>query len=166
MRILIVSDTHGNDTGIVLALHALQPVDLVVHCGDGEADLNLLESIDTTATVRVAGNCDLGSRAPRELLCIWKGVKVLICHGDRYGVKAGLARLEARGCEAGAQAILYGHTHLAMVEERSGMLLVNPGTLTKQAVFKSCALLEIEGAGLKATIHPLPSQLCAPSCPL
>jgi len=156
MRILIVSDTHGNDIGIVMALHALQPVDLVVHCGDGEADIHLLESIDNTATIRVAGNCDAGSSAPRELLCEWEGVKVLICHGDRYGVKAGLAKLEARGCEAGVQAILFGHTHLAMVEERSGMLLVNPGTLFSQAPFKSCALLEIEGVGgLQATIHPL-----------
>ncbi len=156
MRILIVSDTHGNDTGIVLALHALQPVDLVVHCGDGEADIRLLESIDTTASVRVAGNCDVGSAAPRELLCEWKGVKVLICHGDRYGVKAGLAKLEARGCEAGVQAILYGHTHLAMIEKRSGILLINPGTLFSQASFQSCALLEIGDDGFQATIHPLP----------
>lgn len=156
MRILIVSDTHGNDTGIVLALQALQPVDLVVHCGDGEADISLLESIDNIATVRVAGNCDVGSGAPRELLCEWKGVKVLICHGDRYGVKAGFAKLEARGLEAGVHAILYGHTHLAMVEERSGMLLVNPGTLFSQASFKSCAILEIGENSLQATVHPLP----------
>lgn len=156
MRILIVSDTHGNDTAIISALHALQPVDLVVHCGDGEADLHLLESIDSTAHIRVAGNCDIGSSAPRELLCAWNGVKVLICHGDRYGVKAGLAKLEARGREAGVHAILYGHTHLAMIERRSGILLVNPGTLFNQASFQSCAILEIKDDGsLQAAVHPL-----------
>lgn len=156
MRILVVSDTHGNDTGILQAHRTVQPVDLVVHCGDGESDACLLEAVEAVPVLRVAGNCDVGSRAPRELLGEWKGKKILICHGDRYGVKTGLASLVARGQTLGAHAVLFGHTHHALSEEYQGLLLLNPGTLFIRAPFRSCALLEITDAGLLATIHPLP----------
>lgn len=157
MRILVVSDTHGNEAGILQAVELFKPLDLLVHCGDGEADCGLLELVEDIPVVRVAGNCDIGSSAPRELLRIWHGVRVLLCHGDRYGVKTGLAGIEARGRETEAGIILFGHTHRAMAEQRAGMLLINPGTLFSQAPFHSCALLELtDAAGPQVTIHPLP----------
>lgn len=156
MRVLVVSDTHGNEAGILQAVELFKPLDLLVHCGDGEADCGLLEHFEDIPVIRVAGNCDIGSSAPRELLRILKGVRVLLCHGDRYSVKAGLSGIEARGLEVEAGVILFGHTHRAMAEEHTGMLLVNPGTLFRQAPFHSCALLEITDAGPQATIHPLP----------
>lgn len=157
MRILVVSDTHNNEAGILQAVELFKPLDLLVHCGDGEADSRMLEFVEDIPVARVAGNCDIGSTAPRELLQIWKGVRVLICHGDRYGVKTGLAGIEARGLEAGVDIILFGHTHLALIEKRAGILLINPGTLFRQAPFHSCALLEIrDAADLQATIHHLP----------
>lgn len=156
MRILVVSDTHGNETGILEAYRAVRPVDMVIHCGDGEADTWLFEAAEAIPVLRVAGNCDTGSGAPRERIDEWNGKRVLVCHGDRYGVKTGYSSLAAKGRELAAHAVLFGHTHRALAETDQGLLLLNPGTLCSRAPLRSCALLEITDAGLRATILPLP----------
>ncbi len=155
MRFLVISDTHGNQAAIFKAYQAAGKIDAVLHLGDGETDVALLAEVENCPVLRVAGNCDLGSKAPSELIAEWRGVRILLCHGDRYGVKAGLSQLIGHGLEAGVQAVLYGHTHLAMAEERDGLMLLNPGTMTNQATFHSFAILEISVDGLHAKIHPL-----------
>ena len=155
MRILLISDTHGNQTAVVKAYQAAGNVDTVIHLGDGAADGALLATIASCPVVQVAGNCDPGSTAPRELVCEWHNSRLLLCHGDRYGVKTGLSRLIERGLENGVDAVLYGHTHLAQVEQRDGLWLINPGTLIQSAPFHSYAVLEINSDGLQAMIHPL-----------
>lgn len=166
MRILVVSDSHGNETRLLQAHEIFKPVDLLIHCGDGEADAISVERTEEAAVLRVAGNCDLGSSAPRELVHLLQGNKLLICHGDRYHVKAGLEKIISRGKELGVDAILFGHTHLALVENCCGIMLVNPGTLFSQASLHSCALLEITDDGsLLATIQPLPPYPPHPPSP-
>ena len=156
MRILLVSDTHGNQAALLRAHEAAGQCDAVIHLGDGEQDASLLEAVDDQIQLfQVAGNCDLGSTAPRELICTFGKVRLLLCHGDRYGVKTGLSRLIERGQSAEVDAVLYGHTHLAQSVEQEGLLLVNPGTLAAPASYHSYAILEITEAGITATIHPL-----------
>lgn len=155
MRILVVSDTHGNKEGICKAHQLVQPIDLVIHCGDGEADTWLLESIVSTPVIRVAGNCDFESSAAKELLHEVCGRKILICHGDRYGVKSGLSRLAARGREVAADVVLFGHTHQALLDDNHGLLLLNPGTLYQLVALKTFALLEIGKKELKGELLPL-----------
>ncbi|SJZ77366.1 hypothetical protein SAMN02745119_01583 [Trichlorobacter thiogenes] len=156
MRILLVSDTHGNQTALLQAHEAAGRCDAVIHLGDGEQDTQVLEAVDDQIQLfQVAGNCDLGSTTPRELLCEFGTARLLLCHGDRYGVKSGLSRLIERGHAAAVDVVLYGHTHLAQSVEQEGLLLVNPGTLAAPVPFKSYAILEITETGSTATIHPL-----------
>lgn len=156
MRILLVSDTHGNQTALLQAHEAAGCCDAVIHLGDGEHDALLLEAVDDQIQLfQVAGNCDLGSTVPRELICTFGKVRLLLCHGDRYGVKTGLSRLIERGHAAAVDAVLYGHTHIAQSVEQEGLLLVNPGTLAVPASYRSYAVLEITESRITATIHPL-----------
>lgn len=156
MRILLVSDTHGNQTALLRAHEAAGSCEAVIHLGDGEQDALLLKAIDDQIQLfQVAGNCDLGSTLPRELLCEFGEVRLLLCHGDRYGVKSGLSRLIERGHAVAVNVVLYGHTHLAQSVEQEGLLLVNPGTLAAPAPFRSYAILEITESGSTATIYPL-----------
>ena len=156
MRILLVSDTHGNQTALLKAHEAADSCEAVIHLGDGEQDTLLLEAVDNQIQlIQLAGNCDLGSTMPRELVCEFGKVRLLLCHGDRYGVKTGLSRLIERGHAAAVDVVLYGHTHLAQSVELEGLLLVNPGTLAAPATFQSYAILEITETGVNATIHPL-----------
>jgi len=156
MRILVISDTHGNHSTVLKTFETAGNVDTVIHLGDGEADGALLSTIATCPVIQIAGNCDLGSTAPRELICEWNNLRLLLCHGDRYGVKSGFSRLIEQGHKTGVNAVLYGHTHLARMEQHDGLWLINPGTMNQQATFHSFALLEITDNGLQVNIHSCP----------
>jgi predicted phosphodiesterase len=54
-----------------------------------------------------------------------------------------------------ADAVLFGHTHCALVTSLSGILAVNPGTLMRSARYKSFAILEITSEGISATLHDI-----------
>jgi uncharacterized protein len=156
MRILLISDTHGNQTALLKTYSTVGNVDAIIHLGDGEADGALLSAIENRPVIQIAGNCDLGSTAPRELICEWKNLRLLLCHGDHYGVKSGFSRLIERGHKTGVAAVLYGHTHLARIDQHDSLWLINPGTMNHETSFRSFALLEITEKGLQASIHSCP----------
>ena len=58
-----------------------------------------------------------------------EGIKIFYCHGHRYGVKDGREKLAAEAKRRGCGLALYGHTHIAMIDEIDGVMLVNPGSL-------------------------------------
>lgn len=148
MKVLVISDTHGN-VNRALAAHTLAgPVDAVIHLGDGGADAVLLREILDVPVINVAGNCDQGSTAPRELVWECEGKRILLTHGDAYQVKSGLAGLQKRAEEAEADAVLFGHTHQAVCENSSGRLLINPGALANHVYHRSFAVLTIAPEGI------------------
>jgi putative phosphoesterase len=155
MKALVISDTHGNFP-CALTLHdQLEPVDTLIHLGDGCGDVELLRSALDIPVMSVAGNCDFGTDAPREFLWECEGKKILLVHGDIYRVKSGLALLEQRARELKANVVLFGHTHIAIQEERSGLLMLNPGTLIKGAPFRSYAILDVTSKRITAHICEL-----------
>lgn len=155
MKALVISDTHGN-TSLTFRAHGLsEPVDIIFHLGDGSTDADLLRDVLDVPVINVAGNCDIGSNAPRELVWEGEGKRILLTHGDAYRVKSGLIRLEQRGREVGANAVLFGHSHLATNEVRSELLLLNPGTLTHAAHYRTYAVLEISSDCISASHFPI-----------
>lgn len=148
MKVLVISDTHGSVNRAFRAHTLAEPVDAVVHLGDGAADAEMLREALDVPVINVAGNCDPVSNAPRERLWECEGKRILLTHGDAYGVKSGLARLRQRAEEIGADAVLFGHTHLGVLEEHAGLLLVNPGTLSKTSQHRSYAVLDITPVGI------------------
>ncbi|MDD2309365.1 MAG: metallophosphoesterase [Desulfuromonadaceae bacterium] len=143
MKALVISDTHGNVNRAFAAYTLAEPVDLIIHLGDGCADADLLREALEVPVINVAGNCDPGSNAPRERLWECEGKRILLTHGDAYQVKSGLARLRQRAEEIGADAVLFGHTHHVVLERLSGLLLINPGSLTNSSNRRSYAVLDI-----------------------
>ena len=155
MRILVMSDSHGNFPLALQACDVAGTFDALFQLGDDSDDAALLAHALEVNVIHVAGNCDIGSASPRELLWECEGKRLLLVHGDAYGVKSGLGRLENRAREAGADAVLFGHTHRATITTLSGILTVNPGTLMLTAQRKSFAILEITPAGLSAHLHDI-----------
>jgi putative phosphoesterase len=155
MRLLVISDTHGNFPLAFKACSVAEPFDALVHLGDGGDDAALLENVLDEEVIRVAGNCDFGSSSPRELLWECAGKKMLLVHGDAYGVKNGLGRLEKRAREVGADAVLFGHTHRATVTTLSGILAVNPGTLMHTSQQTTFATVEITSHGITADLFDI-----------
>ena len=155
MRILVISDSHGNFPRAIKASDLAETFDALFHLGDAGEDAELLSHALDVPVVHVAGNCDIGSASPRELLLECEGKKLLLVHGDAYGVKSGLERLEKRARELGADAMLFGHTHRATITTLSGILVVNPGTLMRNAPHASFAVLEITPAGIAAQLYDI-----------
>lgn len=153
MKTLVISDTHGNSTLAFKAHMLSEPVDAVLHLGDGSKDADLMREVLDIPVINVAGNCDICSNIPRELLWECEGKLILLSHGDAYGVKSGLSRLEQRAREVGADAVLFGHSHLALNEMRSGLLVLNPGTLTFAAQHRTFAVMDISSDNITASLY-------------
>jgi putative phosphoesterase len=121
VRIGLVSDTHGLLRPEAKAF--LQGSDFIVHAGD-ICDPGILEQLAAIAPVTaVKGNNDKGSWAEKlnetELLQV--GEFVLYAIHD-------LAKLDIDPVAAGIRAVVSGHSHKPRVEERAGVLFVNPGS--------------------------------------
>ena len=154
MRLLVISDSHGNYPHLLKAHELAGPVDHIIHLGDGAEDARLMEQVLEVPVLRVAGNCDLDPLLPLELTLEFEGCRFLLIHGNRQLVKSGLRQLIGRGVEVGASVVLYGHTHRPAVQVEGGMLFVNPGAL-KQGFPGSYAILTVSGTTARAEIFPL-----------
>jgi len=154
MRLLVMSDSHGNYPHTLRAHELAGPVDHIIHLGDGAEDALLLGQLLEVPVFRVAGNCDMDPRLPLELTLDFGGCRVFLTHGNRHLVKSGLRQLVDKGLEVGAGVILYGHTHQPALQTVAGMLVVNPGAL-KQGFPGSYAILTLTGSEVHAEIFPL-----------
>ena len=139
MKILVISDSHGNSAAIskIVSLH--RDAELLVFLGDGLRDLSQASSAfpPTLAVIRVSGNCDtfsFGADGAREDETITlEGKRIFMTHGHRYGVKGGLGALATAAHARGADIVLFGHTHEPheSLTEIDGhrIQLFNPGSL-------------------------------------
>ena len=154
MKLLVISDSHGSYARALQAHELAGPVDRIIHLGDGAEDARLMEGVLEVPVHRVAGNCDFDRCLPDELTLEFEQCRCYLTHGNRQLVKTGLAPLIAKGIEAGAGVVLYGHTHRANVCRSEGMLLVNPGAL-KEGFPGSYAIVTVNGAEVDAEIFSL-----------
>ena len=154
MRVLVISDSHGNYAHAFKAHQLAGPVDHIVHLGDGCEDARLMQEVLEVPVHRVAGNCDLDREVPAELTLELEQCRILVTHGYRQQVKSGLRQLIDEGTRLGASVVLYGHTHLPSVESAAGMLLVNPGAL-KEGLPGTYAIVTVDGGRASAEIFPL-----------
>lgn len=149
---VILSDSHGRWRTVEKLVPLFAENDMVVHLGDGAADMRGLIP-DRDKYKQLQGNCDL-TYAADELVIDAGTMSVFCCHGHRYGVKSGLKTLAARARELGCKVALYGHTHIAKIEEIDGVLTVNPGAVSDY-VRPTYAYLVINGDKAVATIVPI-----------
>lgn len=154
MKLLVISDSHGNYPHAFKAHQLAGEVDHIIHLGDGAEDAGLLEKVLEVPVHRVAGNCDFHADLPHELTLEFGECRVFLTHGNRHQVKSGLKQLIGKGIEVGATVVLYGHTHQPAIASAEGMLLVNPGAL-KEGVRGSYAIVTLEGTEASAQIYPL-----------
>lgn len=120
-RVGLISDTHGLLRPEATAF--LRGSDFIVHAGDiGHVDV--LHGLAILAPVTaVRGNNDKGPWAEAisetEVLQVGE-VYIYVVHS--------LAELDLDPVAAGFQVIVSGHSHQPSVEERDGVLYVNPGS--------------------------------------
>lgn len=130
MKILIVSDTHGNCKHLELVLEKHRDIELLIHLGDLCGDLDYIEAISPCKTVIVSGNNDYFLNIDREKLFFVSGHQIFVTHGHYYGVHYGIEDIIARGKELGASIVMYGHTHIPRIDKKDSIYCINPGSLS------------------------------------
>jgi putative phosphoesterase len=113
----ILSDTHGHLYPAVV--QALEGADHIIHAGDVGSPRVLAALAVIAPVTAVRGNCDVDAWAeslPLHAELEMAGVRIVVGH--------------IGGCldDAGADVAISGHTHLAAMQDRGGVLHLNPGS--------------------------------------
>lgn len=113
----------------VLALFRRARVDLITHAGDVN-DRSLLTELAAIAPVlAVVGNNDsaeLRELLPEQIEFRAGRFRFVLIHGHQGRT----ARAVARTFAGKVDCVIYGHSHIPMIESSSGTTLLNPGSPT------------------------------------
>jgi uncharacterized protein len=149
----VISDTHG----LVRpeALEALGGVEQILHAGDigSQHVLDMLQSIAPVTAIR--GNNDKGAWA-RAL----PEVKDVSVGATRIHMLHELEQLDLDPAADGFNVVVSGHSHQPVIEERGGVLYVNPGSAGPRR-FRlpvTLARLTISGDSVSAELVDLDSS--------
>jgi putative phosphoesterase len=117
----VISDTHGLLRRS--AREALAGADLIVHAGDIGKPEVLSELASIASVVAVRGNVDRGAWAekyPTRQFVAIGGVSLYVLHD--------LKELAIDPLRAGYSLVISGHSHQPHMEERAGVVYLNPGS--------------------------------------
>ena len=153
MKILVMSDSHGNKKAILRAVETELP-SLILHLGDHDADCADLAGSFPEIPVRcVRGNCDIMSRGADTSEFTFGGKKFFMTHGHLYGVKRGLYPIINSASKSGVDILLFGHTHIPHCETDGTLSIVNPGSVSTGE--KTYAVLEITDGAVECVIKKI-----------
>ena len=177
MRAGLISDTHAPAMGKhppVEVARAFEGVDLILHAGDVYTSecLDWLERIAPVIAVEVPpAPCvgdprvgykrviDVGGRPlglVHELIIIGHGFEVVPGVIERQvGADEPLGEYLERFFGERVEAVVFGDTHVPMVERHQGILFVNPGSTMlpwQRRQLGTVAILEVDGDGHEARI--------------
>jgi uncharacterized protein len=155
---IVIADTHIPRRARTLPeglTPYLKRADLVLHAGD-LMDPALLDELGAYAPVEaVRGNLDTHEAGlPETLELEFGGVRVAMIHdsGPRRGRRA---RVRRRFPDA--RVVVFGHSHIPLLEDEDGLMLLNPGSPTdrRRQPHHTFALLHAEEGEVRAEILPL-----------
>ena len=161
MFVAVISDTHlprGARRLPEVCLEALRGSDLILHAGD----LSTVEALEELRALgppvqAVYGNADeaaVRTALPEQLVVRVEDARVGIIHipGPAAGREERLVR-RFPGCDA----VVFGHTHLPVVERHGGVWLLNPGSPTerRRGPFRSFLVLRVRGRRIRPELVEL-----------
>jgi len=128
VKILVVSDSHGNTTALQRIISLEKPFDYLVHCGDGVADLMYVQMPGSPFVLKVSGNVDRprGMYIEQRLIETIEGYKLFITHGDAHQVHRDTSGIYNDTVSTGCDVALFGHTHRQYLSQGKPWLF-NPG---------------------------------------
>jgi uncharacterized protein len=129
MKVLIVSDTHGKNNNVLKVWEKVAPIDLFIHLGDYDGGEDYIRSIIPCQTEMVSGNNDFFNGLPKDKIIFVGKYKILLTHGHRYGVNYSTYDLREAARNQKADIVMFGHTHVPMLEYMDDMWVINPGSL-------------------------------------
>ncbi|MDY3006659.1 phosphodiesterase [Anaerococcus sp. AGMB00486] len=159
MKIGVISDTHGSLFYTKKALEKLGKCDKIIHLGDvlyhGPRNpvhetykpKELAEFLKRLDIIYIRGNCDsdvdcMVTEADiytKERFLDFGEVKIYAVHGYEESLDERVKRAK----EFGADTLLFGHSHIKVMDNIDGINVINPGstTLPKDGT-NSCAVYQ------------------------
>jgi uncharacterized protein len=136
MPLAIISDTHLPRGGRALpaaCVERLRGADAILHAGD-LSELSVLAELEALGPPvhAVRGNVDspeLQARLPLTRIVEAAGARIAMLH-DAGSADGRLERMRRRFPDA--HAVVFGHSHLPLHEERDGFAIFNPGSPTER----------------------------------
>jgi len=158
LKLLVVSDTHIPERLKELPeeiLDAAKDADGIIHAGDftGEEALWLFRGMGPPLYA-VRGNMDVPGVAKAledKLVFELGGVKIGLIHG--FGPPEGLHQRVRKLLPDDLDVLVFGHSHVPMLENDSGLLILNPGALSSGR--RSYALLFIDDGEARGELRYL-----------
>jgi uncharacterized protein len=133
MLLGILSDSHGNVESIqkVVNRFLAAKVHQVLHLGDDYLDILFFEAANLKALAVPGLYCPeyRDQTIPNRRIENLEGVKILMTHSPEASKFDLPGDLDPEGVPMDVDIVLYGHTHVPSIQEKQGVLWVNPGHL-------------------------------------
>ena len=123
MKILVVSDSHGNHNILDKILREEgEDTQMFFHCGDSLEEYSNMFPFKT-----VKGNCDISNKFTKHIELDSPLGYIYVTHGE-----IGIANLKKliRQLKRKPDVLLYGHTHIHSYEYFDGCHFFNPGSVS------------------------------------
>lgn len=135
LRILIMSDSHGRNENVELAIAQVREeigeFQMLIHLGD-VGDARELESLAGVPCYIVRGNTDYDAKLLNANVIEAGGHRIFATHGHLYQVDTRLDLLRFAALENDCDIAMYGHTHVPYLEEDpDDVTILNPGSISK-----------------------------------
>ena len=144
MKILLVSDSHGDYEALEQLYKKYPNMDLYLHAGDSEQDEWSLKPF-----ISVRGNCDHYYDFQNFLVIPSPYGNIYVQHTP-YVSKSVIN-------EHNAKIVIHGHTHTRRNEKVNGILLINPGAIiyARDKYDVSYAILNIDKNNVEVKFYNL-----------
>ena len=128
----LIADSHGLVDDRIVA--ALGGCDIVIHAGD-YLDLRVFAQFEQSRFIWVAGNNDPATTADIDIARVKvRGGLLVVLHGHQFpNAKSRHERLRRTFDEA--LAVVYGHSHRRVVDQRDLPWVLNPGGAGRARTF-------------------------------
>ena len=137
IRYGVIADTHDLLPPAIFDI--FENVQCIYHCGDIGSTI-CISDLETIAPLRaVRGNMDVGKVAvsyPDQVIEELEFGSLAMVHGMQYGHRNEtiIRELLLQFLQTKPRIILFGHSHVPCLEEREGILFLNPGSPTRPKI--------------------------------
>jgi len=144
MKILLISDSHGNGQAIDKLARMYPKMDLYLHAGDSQADEWSILPFSS-----VKGNCDYYPDFPMHMKLPIPGGFLWMQHYPQVDI----SMLK----ENNVKLFIYGHTHRRDYKKVDDILFVNPGSISypRDDYYLSYAIITIDEKGIDVQFKQL-----------
>lgn len=166
MLIGLISDTHIPDRAREIpqkVFDSFDNVDLIIHAGDLTSP-KVIDALEEIAPVMaIQGNMDRisGVDLPKARVIEVEDLRIGIIHGEVYP-RGDSDQLLYLAKELQADILVSGHSHQPKIEQKEGILLLNPGSpVVPRLADRTVMILEVNNKEVDVEIIKIGAPVCS-----